>query len=108
MDLKEETQKIEPLTDPRIYRSPWTPPITSRRYLKGTDLLVHEARDGECLYYFCHWSLDGVDAEQSFQVVTKEDARLFLIRVAGHEHYGNMYYDEVINAKKHFPELFEE
>lgn len=93
--------------DVKLYASPENPPNTGTRYTSGTDLLVHQARSGKNYFYLHSWSL-WQGSEDSFQLITDEEAKNFLLRKASLGYPAGLDNSDIELIKEYFPDFDEE
>lgn len=99
--------KINPREDQCLYDAPHNPPNTGTRYTAGTDLFVHKARSGTLYFYEYHWSM-WQGTEPSFNLITDQEARDFVLRKAGMGGHDELGPSEKELAESIWPNLFEE
>lgn len=93
--------------DVALYESPVNPPNTGTRYTSGTDLYAHKARSGKLYFYEYHWSMwEGT--EESYNLLTEDEAKKFLLEVATMTGYACLSGSEKAMAEEYFPGLFDE
>lgn len=78
-------------SDPCLFQAPHNIPHTGTSYTRGKDLYAHESRNGNMYFYFYSWSM-WQGEENSYYLVTKEEAEEFLLNWMG-TNYG-LRFDE--------------
>ena len=107
MTLNGKKVKINPPTDICLYESPVNPPNTGTSYTRGADLFAHRARSGTIYFYLYHWSM-WQGEEGSYQLITEENAKKFLLEVAQESGYAKITEEEWEKILEVFPSLDEE
>jgi hypothetical protein len=98
--------KINQEKDALLYDAPANPPNTGTTYTDGTDLYAHRARSGAVYFYTKSWSMwQGV--ETTYELLSEEEARQFIIDRAGGTDYIRGGVDAE-NAEKYLPGIFME
>jgi len=93
--------------DECIYASPQNPPNTGMTYTRGIDLYRHVSRKGNEYYYTYSWSM-WQGEESSYQLISKDQAREFLLDRAGVSGWAALNEEEVKRIKELGFDIFEE
>jgi len=94
-------------TDECLFKAARNPPNTGTAYTSGTDLYRHVSRIGNVYYYTFSWSMwqGSVD---SYELITEEQAKLFLLNRMMLTGWSKLDEDEIKRAEELFPGIFKE
>lgn len=100
--------QIDTYNDLKLYQAPENPPNTGSTYTRGTDLHAHKTRKGNWYYYTHFWSM-WQGQEENTELISKEDAILFLQKKAALGGHACMSSREMKQVNEHFGiDIFEE
>ncbi len=85
--------------DTCLYKAPVNPPNTGTSYTRGTDLYLHNTKNGRKVFYEYHWSM-WQGEESGINVISVEEAKEFLEIKAGLTGWGRVSEEELEEIKE--------
>jgi len=94
-------------TDECLFKAARNPPNTGTAYTTGEDLYRHVSRKGNVYYYTFSWSM-WAGSTDSYELITEEQAKLFLLNHMIRGGRNILDEDEQKRAEELFPGIFDE